>query len=215
MNKRIILLIGRSGTGKTTIANILSKKYGLKSIESYTTRAPRYPGEKGHTFITSYEMDNLEDMCAYSYFDGNKYCATKQQIDDSDIYVVDLMGLLSFAYEYIDYYNGEKTPIVFYLDGDKDVLNDRMRERGDSEKQINKRIKNDDEKFDHYQDVFNEICEDIKFPWFVIDTTSEGNKNNQDDIADNIYKLSRMRHFNITNHNYDIGGLANGVKKEN
>ena len=47
----ILLIEGESGSGKTTIADILSKKYGLSSIQSYTTRKPRYLGETGHTFI--------------------------------------------------------------------------------------------------------------------------------------------------------------------
>ena len=41
MNNSIILLVGKSGSGKTTIAKYLKKLYGWQDIDSYTTRPPR------------------------------------------------------------------------------------------------------------------------------------------------------------------------------
>ena len=40
--KHIFLIIGASGSGKTTITEQLEQRYGLTSIQSYTTRAARY-----------------------------------------------------------------------------------------------------------------------------------------------------------------------------
>ena len=52
MNKKTIFLItGCSGSGKTTITEQLEMKYGLKSIQSYTTRAKRSENETGHIFV--------------------------------------------------------------------------------------------------------------------------------------------------------------------
>ena len=50
--KNIYCIAGPSGSGKTTIAEELKKRYGMKVLESYTTRAPRYEGETGHIFVT-------------------------------------------------------------------------------------------------------------------------------------------------------------------
>ena len=61
MSKFLIVLCGKSGCGKTTIASLLQEKYNLKVIQSYTTRPPRYKNEEGHIFISKEEFDNLKD----------------------------------------------------------------------------------------------------------------------------------------------------------
>ena len=55
----IFLIVGCSGSGKTTITEQLEQKYGLKSIQSYTTRPPRYDGETGHIFISNEEKNRF------------------------------------------------------------------------------------------------------------------------------------------------------------
>lgn len=57
--KNIYLIVGPSGSGKTTIANELKATYGYKAVESYTTRPPRYEGERGHIFVSDEEFDAL------------------------------------------------------------------------------------------------------------------------------------------------------------
>ena len=59
MKDKIICIVGRSGSGKTTAAEYLEELYGLKSIQSYTTRPKRKPNETGHTFVTEDEFDKI------------------------------------------------------------------------------------------------------------------------------------------------------------
>ena len=77
-----------SAKGNDTVAARLSEIYGWKVLDSYTTRPPRYEGEKGHIFSTKEEFDALPEKCAYTYFGGNEYCATAEQVNNSDIYII-------------------------------------------------------------------------------------------------------------------------------
>ena len=92
-NKPLHLFVGPSGAGKTTAANRFEEKLGTKQVFSYTTRTPRYEGEKGHIFITNSEFDELDNIVAYTEYNGARYCTTKEQLDNATIYVIDVDGI--------------------------------------------------------------------------------------------------------------------------
>ena len=142
-DKYIVLIVGESGSGKSTICDELTKRYGLKQVESYTTRPRRSENEGGRTFISDEEFDKLEDICAYTYFDGYRYCATREQIDNSDLYIIDPHGIEYFIKEY----NGRKIPMVVYIYADKRTRRKRMANRGDKEHKIRQRIAHDESAF--------------------------------------------------------------------
>lgn len=144
----IFLIVGKSGTGKSTLANMLVTRCHMRQLDSYTTRAPREPGESGHIFITNEQMDVIyatQNVVAETTFDGNRYCATQQQIEDNDIYVVDPSGVNYLA----EKYKGQKNIVVIELDCDDDeCLQNRMLARGDTLSSIQSRLENDIKKFD-------------------------------------------------------------------
>lgn len=138
--KHILLFVGPSGSGKTTVANRLEELFGLKQTESYTTRPPRYPGEKGHVFVSDAEMDELmKDAVAFTTFNGYRYCDTNEHVEQHDIYVIDPHGVETFK----DRYTGDKQPIIFYFDTPIKVCKQRMLDRGDSAAAVKERIKHD------------------------------------------------------------------------
>ena len=94
-NKRIICLIGKSGSGKTIAADYLQDTYKMKALESWTDRPERYPGEGSHTYITRTEFDKIKesDMIAYTKFGNNRYCCVHSDLEQNNIYVIDPTGL--------------------------------------------------------------------------------------------------------------------------
>ena len=112
-NKPLHLFVGPSASGKTTVANEL-EKLGYKQVKSYTTREPRSEEESGHIFVSKEEFDALENMIAYTEYDGNFYCSTKEQLDEANIYVVDVPGVQTL----IENYTSERLINIWYFDAD-------------------------------------------------------------------------------------------------
>ena len=100
-DKPLILLVGKSGSGKTTVAKYLEDTYGLKMLESYTTRPPRYYGERGHEYVSYEFYMKPSNKVAHTYFDGHHYWATQEQCDKSDVYIIDPDGIKTFRRNYI------------------------------------------------------------------------------------------------------------------
>lgn len=106
--KNLYLIVGKSGTGKTTIVDNLSP-IGV-SIESYTTRPPRYKGELGHVFVSKEEFDKL-DVVSYTEYNGYEYGITPDQIESHTFFVVDPAGVFYL----LDHYKGKKPIHTIYL----------------------------------------------------------------------------------------------------
>lgn len=143
--KNIYLIVGPSGSGKTTIANELKATYGYKAVESYTTRPPRYEGERGHIFVSDEEFDALGPMCAYTEYNGYRYGVTADIIDTHDIYVIDPAGVNYMRS--IDGYQGSKKVVTIRLQCPRNERIHRMLQRGDSIEQVIQRTTTDATEF--------------------------------------------------------------------
>lgn len=143
---KIILLVGRSGSGKSTVADILSRQYGRSILPSYTTRPKRFEREEGHIFVNNmfYEkVSRSRDIVAYTYFDKNHYWATAQQVNENDIYIIDPDGVAFFR----SHYWGPKQVVVIWLDCGWVAALMRMQNQNRSLNEIRRRIANDDVAF--------------------------------------------------------------------
>lgn len=144
--KPLYLWVGKSGSGKTTVVNHLEKLYGYTSVQSYTTRPPRREDETGHIFVTDEEFDELKDIIAYTEYNKYRYCATAEQLDQVNCYVIDVPGVEFLLDKYT---NTERHIHIIYLDTTVKTRIDRMVDRGDSDHAIVSRLYQDEE-YDWY-----------------------------------------------------------------
>lgn len=146
MNKPLFLFVGRSASGKTTIADILEQKHGYNQVYSYTTRLPRYEGEIGHIFVSKEEFDQLENIVSYTFYNNNEYCATSKLLDECSIFVVDIPGVESLLQKY-----QTNRPIrIIYFDASVYHRIIRMIDRHDCDTAIVSRLL-EDEKSDWFK----------------------------------------------------------------
>lgn len=83
----LIVLVGASGTGKSTIENEICKMTDFKKIVSWTTRAPR-PGEVNGVdyYFTNNEefLKELDSMAEWEEYSFNRYYGTMKMQYDND-----------------------------------------------------------------------------------------------------------------------------------
>lgn len=165
-DKQIFVLMGASGSGKSTVGGWLKAK-GLSEIISHTTRPMRVGEEEGVTYyyVTKEEFDQIEKVEQVEY-QGNHYCISKKEIDeklsryDQLFVLTDVHGMEQVKASY------PKEVIVIYLYISLEEMEERMRDRGDSEENIQKRLEYarltnelDNGKFADYQ-IENKILSD-------------------------------------------------------
>lgn len=140
--KNTYLIVGRSGAGKDTIVNALCERYGCTRLRSYTTRPRRKWEGETHVFVTEAEFDQIPDdqKFAYTEIDGYRYCATFDQVKESDFYVIDPFGVSTIK--------NMGLPVKRIGIGvGAEEASHRMLERGDRKEDIFKRTTHDFEMF--------------------------------------------------------------------
>lgn len=151
MNNTLYLFVGKSASGKTSVANFLEQKHGLRQVNSYTTRPPRYEGENGHIFVNDTEFNNLGDLVAYTEYNGFRYGTTAEQLDQCQIYVVDVPGVKTL----LERYKTERKIVIIYFSTTVCTRINRMIDRGDSDMAIISRLLQDEK--EDWSDKLNDV----------------------------------------------------------
>lgn len=135
----LYLFVGKSASGKTTVADLLESKYGLRQVRSFTTRPPRYEGEIGHIFVSEDEFHNLGELAAYTFYNGNHYGTTFEQLNECSVYVIDPKGVETLLSKYIG-----RPVVILYFNASAYTRINRMLDRGDSDTQVVGRLLQDE-----------------------------------------------------------------------
>jgi len=103
----IICIVGESGAGKTMLAQYLESQYGITSIKSHTTRAPRFEGESEYTFVDDEVFDSYseDDMLEFATHGHHRYCSFKKDVLPINTFVCNEDGLKSLKQAHSDAYN--------------------------------------------------------------------------------------------------------------
>lgn len=144
------MFIGRTASGKSSIAKAVCEKMKLKQVISYTTR-PMRPSEKDgadHIFIKDEDVNTYKDnIAAYTEINGYKYFTTFDVIDDSDIYVIDPKGIVDLKERCKDRYRF----IEIYIRTPLKIAEARAKKRGDSLEEFKKRYVDEHQQFADYE----------------------------------------------------------------
>lgn len=147
----ITLIVGRSGTGKSTLEEKLCRDYNLKSIKSYSTRPKRSPNENSHIFINPSDVDKYPNKIATTTINGNFYFATKEQLDESQLYVIDPIGLYELSNNFPDL-----TFNLIYLKlpkyKHKQYLKNRRKNSNETPELQAQRLESENQQFDAFED---------------------------------------------------------------
>jgi len=188
-----ILIIGRTASGKDTLAHMLCRK-GLTQVLSATTRPPRYDGENTHRFISVEEAAATTGKVAVTHIAGNEYFATRDDVETHDIYIIDPAGLYMLTKAMPDY-----PFVVVYVRTDRESAKKRFLARTTSETAENdweKRISSEDRQFSEFEEMLDR--EDTIAPnvTVIAPIDNTGDLSILEQAAEEIYHFYRL-HKNV------------------
>ena len=193
----IIVLVGKTASGKTTIANELCKNHGYKRIITYTTRPMRVNEvqDVDYHFISDEQFNEMvknNEFTEYKRYNtahgvwsyGSVITSEQELSDDCYVIILTPQGLRDLSKKMSRY-------IAFYLNVGFESQLERLKKRADEEQQIIKRLKNDAEDFENVLDIVDySFCTDISLPQEVANAISNFISSS---ITDNLME----RHFNL------------------
>lgn len=150
--KKLFCVVGRTGTGKDSLVDLVCSSLGMKKVKSYTTRERR-PGEgdDSHVFIKPIEIDQFKGrMAAYTKIGEVEYFATVDQVLEGDFYIIDPNGLDDFRKRW-DFNKFPMSIVVIYVTVPKMTQLSRLLGRGDNAEKSNSRMLAENNQFGEFE----------------------------------------------------------------
>jgi guanylate kinase len=141
----IIALVGKTASGKDTIARYITETYNIPQVVSFTTRPIRPSEQNGreHYFVSKERMAELvadnKNLFAYTKFPetGYEYCASldEEQQKHDWVYIIDPPGI-----EYLKEKHPEMEVLAIYVKLPEEEIIKRATKRGDNAEAIQARL---------------------------------------------------------------------------
>ena len=87
----VILLIGRTGSGKSSLIKRVCERTNLTALQSYTTRPKRSESDNDHIFVNVEEYIHAKEngeIAIDGEIAGNYYYSTIEQLYSADLYTI-------------------------------------------------------------------------------------------------------------------------------
>lgn len=91
----LMVVVGKTGSGKSSLINKLCERRGYKQLISQTTRPKRSETDVDHLFVTEEDYQLAKEsgeIVAETEINGYHYYATRDQVYEADIYTLDPIG---------------------------------------------------------------------------------------------------------------------------
>lgn len=161
-----IVIIGKTASGKTNIANKLSQQHGFKQIVTYTTRLMR-DGEKQdatYHFISTedfkqkIEEEFFAEWKTYETQDGIWYYGTaledienKENKENNTIIILTPNGYRDIIRD------TSVKPMSIYLYANNTTIKKRLKKRGDDSREAQRRLEHDNKDFKGIENEVDKI----------------------------------------------------------
>ncbi len=173
----MLILVGPSASGKTQIVKILKEKYHMEKMVTYTSRPKRTKEVDGidYFFLSRDEFIKKIDegfFIEYVVYNNNYYGTALSQVAPNKVVILEPNGLKHYLEKI-----GNQAKVAF-LRCSTEIIRIRMKNRGDSEESIIKRLELD-------KQVFNKDV--MSLSTWIIDTSASNIYANASEIYD-LYK---------------------------
>lgn len=160
----ILILIGKTASGKDKTVNELVSKHGFKKVITYTTR-PMRKGEKQDITYHFISEEDFRQKVKGRFFAEWKVYSTKfgtwyygsaledlEKADDNSVIILTPQG-------YRDVKNrlSKKDIVSIYLYANNDTIKRRLVKRGDNHDEAERRVKDDNKDFKGVENEVNKI----------------------------------------------------------
>lgn len=161
----VILVVGKTGSGKSSLIKKLCERTDLKELCSYTTRAKRSDTDNDHIFVSVEDYLRAKEngeIAIDGEIAGNYYYSTIDQLYKADLYTINpeaLNRLLAMDLPNIRF-------VVVYIACPDEIREERAMKRGDDRHKFRVRNFSERQEFRKFisEEKWNYAISNLDFP---------------------------------------------------